>query len=107
MTLAGSRTINNAGGDENINYQLRESLLTVTIRLLGADGKLNPALAWSKTETGKVVLEWFQTPIVRRGLTSFELHLRLVFNPPLHARAEDLRQWRQRYLPDKPAEMPE
>jgi hypothetical protein len=89
------------GGDYDINYQLRGSLLTVTVRLLSVDDKLNSALAWEKTDTGKVVLEWFQRSIAQHGSTSFEMHLRLVFNPPLHATSEDLRQWRQRYFPDR------
>jgi len=90
-----------SGGDENINYQLRESLLNVRVQLLGAYGKLNPALSWSSTETGKVLLEWFNSSIAQRGQTAFELKVRLVFTPPVHAKNQDLRQWRQRYIPDR------
>jgi hypothetical protein len=88
------------GGDEHISYVLRNSLLTATVQLLDINGRLNPALGWKLTEAGKVALEWFQSPIAQRGLTFFELRLHLVLNPPLHATAEDLREWHRRYLPD-------
>ncbi|MBZ5566370.1 MAG: hypothetical protein LAN64_00820 [Acidobacteriia bacterium] len=91
------------GGDEHIGYVLRGSLLTVTVQLLNVSGRLNPALEWRLTDTGKVALEWFRSPIARRGSTSFELRLRLVIHPPLHATAEDLRVWHRRYLPDVPS----
>ena len=90
------------GGDEHISYVLRNSVLTVNVQLLDTNGRLNPALGWKLTETGKVALEWFQRPIGERGATFFELRLHLVLNPPLHATAEDLRQWHRRYLPDGP-----
>lgn len=87
-------------GDEHISYVLRDSLLTLTVQLLDINGRLNRALSWKLTETGKVALEWFQRPIAQRGSTSFELRLHLVLNPPLHATAKDLREWHRRYLPD-------
>jgi hypothetical protein len=90
------------GGDEHIRYVLRGSLLTVTVQLLNASGRLNPALEWKLTDAGKVALEWFRSPIAQRGSTSFELRLRLVINPPLHATAEDLREWHRRFASDAP-----
>jgi hypothetical protein len=88
------------GGDEHIRYVLRDSLLTVIVQLLNASGRLNPALEWRLTDTGKVALEWFRSRIAQHGSTSFELRLHLVLNPPLHATAEDLRAWDRRFLPD-------
>lgn len=90
------------GGSEHIRYILRDSLLTVIVQLLNANGRLNPELEWKLTDTGKVALEWFQRPIAQRGSTSFELRLHLVLNPPLHATAKDLREWHRLYLPDDP-----
>jgi hypothetical protein len=87
-------------GDDNINYVLWDSLLTASVKLLGADGRLNPALPWKLTETGRVALEWVKGTIAQRGSTFFELRVHLVFNPPLHATAVELRDWRRRYLPD-------
>jgi len=90
------------GGDAHISYVLRNSLLTVTVQLLDTNGRLNPTLAWKLMEAGKVALEWFRSPIAQRGSTSFELRLRLVINPPLHATAEDLREWHRRFLSQGP-----
>jgi hypothetical protein len=87
-------------GDDNVNYVLRGSFLTAAVKLLNADLRLNPVLPWKVTETGKVALEWVRGPIAQRGSTSFELRVHMVFHPPLHATAEDLRDWRRRYLPD-------
>lgn len=79
---------------------LRDSLLSVILQPLNAGDRLNPELEWKLTDTGKVALEWFRSRIAQHGSTSFELRLHLVFNPPLHATAEDLRAWYRRFLPD-------
>ncbi len=90
-------------GGEHISYVLRGPLLTVTAQLLDASGRLNPALPWKLTQTGKLALEWALGPIARHGSTPFELRLHLVFSPPLHATVEDLRAWQQQFLPEASA----
>jgi hypothetical protein len=88
-----------SGGDDDIRYQLRGPLLSVMVQFLGRDGRLNPRLDWTISEAGNVMLHWNETSIAENASTSFELHLRLVFQPPAHATDQDGRQWRERYLP--------
>jgi hypothetical protein len=87
------------GGDHGIRYTLRQSLLTVLVQLLDADDRMNRGLPWRMTSNHKLAIHWVEDAIARLGRTHFELQLLIVFNPPPHARPEDVRDWERRFFP--------